>query len=67
MKLFCNHDWKEIARTYQKSIVETARENGISSIYQLGDIFSSSTTILWECKKCQATKQEKMLGKLIKQ
>lgn len=66
MGLFHTHNWKEIARTYSPSW----DERGITTIkgYISPAERSGMTTILWKCKdkNCQKTRQDNMLGKLIK-
>ena len=68
MKLFnrCEHDWKEIARTYQQSQLEALVAARAKSYYQLPDIENSYTTILWECTKCRKFRREVLNGKEIK-
>lgn len=59
--MFHKHQWKEIARTYAKSLLE----QGATSIERANDkhIFGF-TTIMWKCEGCQQTKKEELLGRL---
>lgn len=59
--MFHKHKWKEIARTYAKSLPE----QGATSIERASDkhIFGF-TTIMWECEVCQQIKKEELLGRL---
>ena len=65
MKLFHKHNWKEIARTYQKSEVEVLRESGIMEVNGWRPSTNSYTIILWECTECKQTKKEVLNGKEI--
>ncbi len=64
MKLFCKHNWKEIARTYQPSQIEVLSNAGAKTVYPYQMDTRSYTTILWECTLCNKTKQEQLLGKI---
>jgi hypothetical protein len=58
--MFHKHDWKEIARTYAPNITELR----ITEMERVNnELVQGATTILWECKKCQITRKEVMLGK----
>lgn len=62
MKLFCKHEWKEIARTYAPSIGQLRSTKGYASKEFLKSL-RGITTILWECQKCQKIRREELLGK----
>jgi len=58
--MFHKHTWKEIARTYAKSL----SEQGFTEIeHAKSEHLFGKTTILWECTDCYKLRKEEMLGR----
>ncbi len=64
--MFHKHIWKEIIKTYQQSELESARENGLTELYQLGNFHIGYTMILWECSICKKQRKQTLKGREIK-
>ena len=65
MSWFCEHDWKEISRTYAEPQKFNSIERVEIHIHFIG-LIQGLTTILWECTKCHDMRKEEMLGKEVK-
>ena len=63
---FHKHNWKEIARTFQPSNLQMAKDCGLTEMSIWSDSYKNYTTILWECEICQKLRKQEMLGEIIK-
>jgi len=66
MRLFCKHQWKEIARTYAPPKDNTTKITATGYATDLAKkMLFGVTTIMWECQVCSEIRKEEMLGKKV--
>jgi hypothetical protein len=61
--MFHKHKWKEIARTYSESKIESLDRARATLFFE--KLIHGVTTILWKCEECQRIRKEELLGKII--
>lgn len=61
MNLFCKHEWKILATTYEPEYWEYIDPGGLWTT-MIKQKFGDLTTVLLKCKKCPKTKKEIMDG-----
>ena len=65
--MFHKHTWKEIARTYAPTMIESGLIEYLNGNVRMSPVMiNGQTTILWECEDCHEREKEEMLGKEIK-
>ena len=63
MTWFCKHDWAEVARTVVSPYLDNFKKaRGWGAKGVLERAARGSTTILWQCRKCQKLRKAEMRG-----
>ena len=60
MNLFCSHKWRIIRETHTPRFTKIPH----CSEYMAERMLYGTTTLLWECEKCQKLRKEQLLGEV---